>query len=128
MTTRTEDQIKAERLHVALFNKEHVTNFVHWDRSPWGVRIPLTHDQGEFAPSLYVMTELQRFGPGDAGFRWFGQLGNFDTTEGAAFEASALETSFEWVERVWLGETEESVAHDVATFVRLLMWGTLPRR
>lgn len=53
---------------------------LHWDRSPWGARIPLTEERGEYqTPSLFVLIDGTRT---DASGRevpqWIGALGGFD--------------------------------------------------
>jgi len=68
-------EIQARALYGVLAERG-VTNFLHWDRSPWGVRIPLTDDTDEFAPALFVMTEgTQRGVLGHDVWAWFGVLG-----------------------------------------------------
>jgi hypothetical protein len=101
-----------------------VVSYVHWDRSPWGVRIPLTEDHTEFGPSLFVLTEGQQHGYADHFdnvWVWQGQLAYFPEDDPAS--PDLIETSFTWAERHWLDAGTESVAAYVAPLVRLLTVG-----
>lgn len=112
------DQAAAFALEKAL-NDMAVRAYVHWDRSPWGVRIPLTDDYSEDAPALYVLTEnepaVERLG----GRKWFGQM---RLPEGPIDDAG-METGFTWLERSWVGENTDTVAERVEVLVQLLRAG-----
>lgn len=99
-----------------------VTSFVHWDRSPWGVRIPLIDGQnGECWPALYVLTEGTSTVAGHEGtWVWHGQLGGFGKDD----ETSGLQdTTFEWIERYWLNDGVESIADALEALVPVLKRG-----
>lgn len=49
------DEMAARALHAELL-KLGVPCRVHWDRSPWGVAVPLVTDE-EGKPTLFVLTE-----------------------------------------------------------------------
>lgn len=80
--TTTYDDPSEERAHrlSEMLHTVGVPNEVHWDRSPWGVRIWLTDQDGpEYGtPSLYVLTEGTapvESRPTD--WVWNGSLGGF---------------------------------------------------
>lgn len=94
-----------------------------WDRSPWGVRIPLTPDHDEYAPALFVLTEGKETVAGKPDtWVWFGQLGHFgDSAEG--FNMLLTGTDFRWIERHWLGSHVDDIAEAVIAVVRILTDG-----
>lgn len=100
-----------------------VASDVHRDRSPWGVRIPLTDDDHrrlEYGqPSLFVLTEGGQVVDGQESWRWFGGLGGFGDELDSWFD----DTHLEWYERSWAGETVETVADALVPLVGLLRAG-----
>lgn len=114
------DDETAARTLAAVLNGMGVTAFTHWDRSPWGVRIPLTDSPDEHYPALYVLTENAPVSHELGGRRWFGQLGNFPDDA----QDLLTETTFEWLERSWLGDNVNVVARAVAALVPILKLGT----
>lgn len=117
-------EAKARKLHEFL-SARGVTCFVHWDRSPWGVRIPLVDlptgdDFGEYLPSLYVLTEgTQTVAGKDNTWLWIGQLGNF-----ADAQMDVLyDTGFRWIERHWAGAHTASVADMIVPLLDILRHG-----
>ncbi len=80
MTTQTQDsaEMRAHDLQAAL-KARGIASAVHWDRSPWGVRIWLTDEDGpEYAtPSVFVLTELTpAYAPNC--YKWIVCFGGFD--------------------------------------------------
>lgn len=114
------DDETAARTLAAVLNGMGVTAFTHWDRSPWGVRIPLTDDDGEHAPALYVLTENEPVSAELGGRRWFGQLGGFPDE----LQDLLTETTFEWLERSFSGDNVSVVARAVSALVPILESGT----
>lgn len=112
-------EAKARELQDSLTSRG-VVSFVHWDRSPWGVRIPLTADQSEYAPALYVLTEGTKMVMSREGQAWFGQLGNFGDVDSAL-----TETMFEWTERAWNGGGTPDVADALLPLLRILRLGAV---
>lgn len=110
---------EAARTLAAHLHGMGVTAFVHWDRSPWGVRIPLTADESEHAPSLFVLTENQPVSEDGGGRRWFGQLGGFHDD----LQDDLTETFFEWYERSWLGDDTGTIATSLRTLLLILTHG-----
>jgi hypothetical protein len=103
-----------------LLTERGVPCLVHWDRSPWGVRIPLTASDDEYAPALYALTEgTQTVAGHDDTWVWIGQLGNF----GEAYEYALYDTEFRWLERHWTGDGVEHVADVLVPLVRILRDG-----
>lgn len=105
-----------------------VESFVHWDRSPWGVRIPLApspRPDGEdiyYQPSLFVLTEgTESLGPRmDNTWVWIGTLGNFS---GEDNDDTLSDTVLRWHERHWLSHGVDVVARSIAQFVLVLRHG-----
>jgi hypothetical protein len=97
-----------------------VSCHVHWDRSPWGVRVPLVDDDSEWVPALYVLTEgtEELAGMADT-WVWFGVVGNF----GDAADNQLCDTGFRWHERHWCNEGVAPVAERVATITSILRHG-----
>lgn len=114
-----DDEIAARTL-TAYFQGRDVTAFVHWDRSPWGVRIPLTDDNSEYAPALYVLTENAPVSEDLGGRRWFGQLGGCGPD---GDDGDLVDTTFEWLERSWLGDNVAVVARAVGALLPILKAG-----
>jgi len=91
---------------------------VHWDRSPWGVAIPLLDQPDihyENLPSLYVLTENevsydQRM--------WFGCIG-FPGND--RVDEALTESTFRWLQRGTFAE----LASNIAVLVELLKQGTV---
>lgn len=118
------------RAHIMLaaLAERGVRCFLHWDRSPWGVRIPLIDDAfaspetvSDDNPSLYVLTEgPEPIAPGDRPvWTWRGSLGNFD--EDGSNDLN--DTMMQWIERNWLDDHTESVADMIVPFVQILKLG-----
>lgn len=120
-TTTTDDmcEARARALHIELLSRG-IDNQVHWDRSPWGVRIWLTHDDGpEYrTPSLFVLTEGERRIGHPNCWKWVGCLGGFSETTDQTLQDVFIEI-VEW------GDDEatqlDTVATAVVTFLRLLI-------
>ena len=115
---------RARELQALLSTSRGIPCNVHWDRSPWGVRIPLISDfetNMEDVPALYVLTEGTRTVAGHEGtWVWFGQLAGFGEDD----ETSGLsDTVFEWIERHWLGHHVESIADALEPLVPILKLG-----
>lgn len=115
-----EDERKAHELQKALVRRG-VYNRVHWDRSPWGVAIPLTSDRSEGAPHLYVLTELEpvhtRSDGVPWGVQWHGSIGGYE--EHGTWVADDI--SFDIIERP--GESETEVAERVDHILQLIVPG-----
>lgn len=110
----------ANELQAAL-TRLGVDSNVHWDRSPWGVRIGLvdgTYDDPTYdQPSLFVLIESMEDVAGNDAKRWDLALGNFG-------EDSILEEMTGTIlERPWLGEDVNDVAKVVEQYVFLLRNG-----
>lgn len=95
---------------------------VHWDRSPWGVRIGLVPGEYRDAtyeePSLFVLTETRTKISGYWAQEWSLTIGN------CGDEGTTFDNIFGHIlERPWLGETPDHVAHTVATYAYLLTHG-----
>lgn len=121
LTTDPEETLA--RSLVEELHKVGVTDaVVHWDRSPWGARIPLTEDRGEYkTPSLFVLVEgTQKVGENETP-HWFGQLGDFreDGDDG-----DLQETYLSWIVREWLGESLADLARTLKAFTDVLKAGT----
>lgn len=115
-----DDEQAAHRLAMVLLGQD-VVAYSHWDRSPWGVRIPLTDDHSEYAPALYVLTENVPISEELGGRRWFGQLGNFPD----ALQDDLYDTTFEWLERSFNGDDVDAVAKALCAFVPILKTGVI---
>jgi hypothetical protein len=95
---------------------------IHWDRSPWGVRIPLTSDDADRAeyaqPSLFVLTELQTLTQQHIRrIRWSGSLGGFDEE----IDDALTYTIFEWIEPNDLsGDPDTNVKHLVEQLLPII--------
>lgn len=100
---------------------------VHWDRSPWGVRIPLTADRGELVtPSLYVLTEglellwtETRTGREVHGWVWIGALGGFNDEADQIFN----DTLLRWTESPNLDMGVPEIADALVPLVKVLKNG-----
>jgi hypothetical protein len=96
---------------------------VHWDRSPWGVRIGLVDGQYRDAtyeqPSLFVLTESRKMiGPYWAQ-EWTLSLGNFGEEGQTSFD-DIFSTIYE---RPQFGETPDTIASTISEYVFLLKHG-----
>lgn len=111
---------RARDLHAAL-GRIGVESEVHWDRSPWGVRIGLV--EGEFKeyeqPSLFVLHESDVNIAGQWAREWTVSLGQFGSDENLVFDNLFGHI----LERPWLGENADSLAYTVSQYVRLLKLG-----
>jgi hypothetical protein len=116
---------KAERL-VNAVNALGLVAMLHWDRSPWMCRVALTNIAAwsDATPSIYVYvedTDTFRIRPStdighaihtdaERGWRWHAQLSNEEY----------YDLGFEFLERTWLGDSELTVATEVAKLVGMI--------
>lgn len=119
-TIKEPGEARAHKMH-HLLTERGIDCVVHWDRSPWGVRVWLTHEDGpEYrTPSFFLLCEETHKSPHRSWcWIWTGSFGGF--TE--SLDQTFTEFTIDFPEWGYDEDTQlNTVAEAVVAFLRLLI-------